>query len=92
MVKGVVKICINEEIHNEYPHLIYPTTLLAEVTKGGEERVNLKVLDEHSNIDERYPEIPDVKVQEKYDTGDIVVVQLLYGKIEMPVVIKRWEP
>ncbi|MEF2968364.1 hypothetical protein V3851_23685 [Paenibacillus sp. M1] len=78
----MTKIAIDKHIETKYPHLLYPTAVRAKITKasGGSE-YNLKILDENGVIDERFPEIPNVKSALLFENGDIVAILLMYGQL-----------
>lgn len=49
---------------------------------------NLKILDENKSIDDKYPEIPNVKSYIKLDLGDVAAVTFLYGNVN-PFIIGK---
>lgn len=85
-----IKSIVKKTIWNDYRHIRLPQAALAIVTKGGTP-VNLKILDENERIDEQFSEIPDVYTEQSFETGDKVVITFLYGKSEMPVILRKWK-
>lgn len=90
MLEQMIEIKIDNTIKAKYPHLRLPIAVYARVTKVKEcteyYEYNLKILDESKEIDFSFPEVPGVKTKEKYDHGDIVVVNLLYGQLILYIV------
>lgn len=89
-VEKIIHKQVKSIIKKEYSHVVIPQVVLAKVTKGGD-LINLKILDEFENIDSSFAEIPNIKTNTIYEVGEIVVISFLYGKLEMPVVIRKWE-
>jgi len=90
MLEKIIQKQIKSAMQHQYSHAAVPQTVLAKVTKGGE-IINLKILNEFENVDNNFAEIPDIKTTTSYATGDIVIITFLYGKLEMPIVIRKWE-
>lgn len=90
MLQAIIQKEIKDTMNNKYPHAAIPQTVLAKVTKGGDV-INLKILDEFENVDNNFAEIPEIKTNVLYEYGDIVIITFLYGKLEMPIVIRKWE-
>lgn len=90
MLREIIQREIKNTMNGQYLHATIPQVVLAKVTKGGSS-INLKILDEFENIDSNYAEIPEIKTNTTYERGDIVIIAFLYGKLEMPVVIRKWE-
>lgn len=87
MLEEMIESKINITIERKYPHLKLPVAVYARITMFQEYPENylysLKILDENFEIDSKFPEIPGVKSKEKYLDGDIVVVLLLYGQLNV---------
>lgn len=87
-MKEFVENVFKEMIRTKYTHLELPQTMYAKITKGSESSAvvhtyNLKLLDENMGINEEFSEIPNVKSKDYYEVGSIVVVTLLYGKLNV---------
>ena len=89
MLKGFVTQTIKNEIKENYPHLQYPSCVRARVTVSATDTCTLKIIDKNGEIDQRFPEIPFVKTELELNTGDVVVVVMLYGEC-IPYIIGRY--
>ncbi|MCY9762121.1 hypothetical protein [Paenibacillus alvei] len=92
MLEQMINTLIDKRIQEQYPHTQLSAGMLAEVTKAqlGSDihEYNLKCLDESRNVDERFPEIPGVKSDLKFEVGDIVAVLLMYGQLDVHIIGK----
>lgn len=91
MLESMINAAIAKKIQTDYPHLLQPLAVRAQITKvsgSGMYDYNLKILDADSRIDERYPEVPGIKSNQAYDQGDTVVVLLLYGQLDLYIIGK----
>lgn len=83
MLETFVRKEIENEIKTNYPHIQHPAGMYAKVVQvktDNEKYVyTLKILDKTLNVDNDFPEIPNVKSSIKAQKEDIVVVLLLYG-------------
>lgn len=90
MLEEMIEIKLNNTIKTKYPHLRLPIAVYARVTKVKEfteyYEYNLKILDENKEIDVNFPEVPGIKAREKYESGNTVVVVLLYGQLNVFIV------
>lgn len=90
MLEEFVKTALRKQMKTEFPHLELPAAMYAKVTKrtelGGYYEYNLKILDEDKQIDENFPEIPHITSKQKYETGEVVAVLMLYGKMNPYIV------
>jgi hypothetical protein len=93
MLKNAIAAGLKEEIKNTYPHLQYPTALLAEISRVDKEDekyyCTLRILDKTKSRDTNFPEIPYVLSNIPFKKGDIAVVILLYGEC-IPYIIGRY--
>lgn len=73
-----------------YPHMRYPPCIYARVVKASKKEdvytVTLKILDKNKQTDTRFPEVPMVSTKVPVESGDIVVVMLLYGECDPYIV------
>lgn len=90
LLEGAIRRESMKIIWKYFRHIRLPQAMLAKVTKGGK-IVTLKILDEDENEDERFAEIPDLPTLETWTEGDIVIITFLYGKIELPIILRKWE-
>jgi hypothetical protein len=92
MLEAMMSAAIDKKIKTEYPHLELPAAVYAKVTKVQQlsegYEYNLKILDEIKEVNESFPEIPGVMSEIALEAGDIAVVLLLYGKLNVFVVGK----
>ena len=83
MLEVFVKKTMEKEIKENYPHIQNPPGMYAKVVQvktDNEKYVyTLKILDKTLNVDNDFPEIPNVKSSIRAQKEDIVVVLLLYG-------------
>jgi hypothetical protein len=72
MITKVVRKVLREE-YPDLQSIHYP--VIAEVTKvhGEGEFVDVRILDKYGNVDNRYPEIPKVKTQNKYIVDEVII-------------------
>ena len=78
MMKNFVKQELDDQIKTNYPHMRYPPCIYARV----------KILDKNKQTDTRFPEVPMVSTKVPVESGDIVVVILLYGECD-PYIVGR---
>lgn len=94
MLKVFVKQEIDSSIKETYPHVQYPSGILAKVINvkenAGRFVCTLKILDKNKNVDNRFPEVPFVNTDIAFQKNDIAVVLLLYGECN-PYIIGRYE-
>lgn len=92
MLEQMIRAVIDKVIESKYPHLKFPSILLARATwiSGGPEvkwhEYRLTVLNNCGAIDDSYPALPDVWSTQLFDTGTIVAVALPYGELT-PMII-----
>lgn len=83
MLQTFVKQELDKQIQEKYPHIQHPSGMYANVTQARKTNdkyvCTLKLLDRAMNVDNGFPEIPDVKTDLEVKQGDIVVILLLYG-------------
>lgn len=84
MLKGFVEKELEEQVQKKYPHIRYPAGLYAKVVQASDSGnginiCTIRILDENLSVDERFPEIPQVKTEIRIAKYDIIVVLLLYG-------------
>lgn len=80
MLETFVRKEITNEIKTNYPHIQYPAGMYARIVQAGEKYMyTLKILDKTLNVDNDFPEIPNVRSSIQIQKDDIVVVLLLYG-------------
>lgn len=87
-MREFVKNVFYELIRTKFSHLELPQTMYARITgcsenSSGVNLYNLKILDENMNIHEEFSEIPHVRSKLHLELGTIVVVSLLYGKLNV---------
>lgn len=91
-LKTFVKKAVMELIKEEYPHLLYPATVVgmvnAVVQTNGGYVYTIGVLSPSGNLDDDYPEIPGVTSEMAYEPGEKVAVAFLYGSIR-PYIMGR---
>lgn len=92
MLEQYVHTVVNRKIRQEYPHIELPSAVFAQITKartdGSGYVYNVKILDANRNVDERFPEIPNVRSELALDPDDIVAALLLYGQLNLFIVGK----
>ncbi|EKS54343.1 hypothetical protein D186_23366 [Citrobacter freundii ATCC 8090 = MTCC 1658 = NBRC 12681] len=90
MLEQYVHAVVDKKIRQEYPHIELPGAVCARITKAqlGEayHTYSVKILDANREVDERFPEVPNVKSKDKFDQGDTVAVLLLYGQLDVFIV------
>lgn len=83
MLETFVRKEIENEIKTNYPHIQHPAGMYAKIVQvktDNEKYVyTLKILDKTLNVDNDFPEIPNVRSSIQVQKDDIVVVLLLYG-------------
>lgn len=83
ILQAFVRQEMDKQIQEKYPHIQYPSGMYANITqvrKTNDKYIcTLKLLDRTMNVDNGFPEIPDVKTDLEVKQGDIVVILLLYG-------------
>lgn len=83
MLKTFVKKEMEKQIQGRYPHVQHPSGMYAKVVRSkevnGRYLCTLKILDKGMNIDNDFPEIPNVKTEIELKQEDIAVILLLYG-------------
>ena len=83
MLETFVRKGIENEIKTNYPHIQHPAGMYAKIVhvKTDNEKYvyTLKILDKTLNVNNDFPEIPNVKSSIKAQKEDIVAVLLLYG-------------
>lgn len=83
MLETFVRKGIENEIKTNYPHIQHPAGMYAKIVQvktDNEKYVyTLKILDKTLNVDNDFPEIPNVKSSIRAQKEDIVAVLLLYG-------------
>ena len=83
MLETFVRKGITNEIKTNYPHIQYPAGMYARIVQakqdGEKYMYTLKILDKTLNVDNDFPEIPNVRSSIQIQKDDIVVVLLLYG-------------
>lgn len=92
MLSGFIKAEIVEQIKKNYPHMKYSPFLYAKVidaVHNENTRCILRILDKNKGVDDDFPDIPNVLTEKNIETGDIVIVGLLYGELN-PVIIERY--
>lgn len=83
MLQHFVKEEMERQIQEKYSHIQHPAGMYAKITCVN--RVNdkyictLKILDKSMNINNDFPEIPNVKTDIELKQGDVAVILLLYG-------------
>lgn len=87
MLEQMINGTIDKKISVDYPHLRYPALVKARVTRASEYgspwyRYNLKILDKNGEVDEHFPEVPEVLSRQRYEKGATVAVGLLYGELD----------
>lgn len=92
MLKTFVDHELDKRIQDEYPHLRYPAAVYAKITNVRKEADHynyiIRILDKDKREDAKFPEVPKVKSNTAYESGDIVTVIFLYGNV-MPYIIGR---
>lgn len=91
MVGEVIKKYIKEYICEKFPHCALPQAVFAKVTKGGKEKVTLRILDKTKQVDTRYEELPDIETEFPYQTGDEVIISFLHGELENPIILRKYD-
>ena len=87
MIEDMVSNIIEKKISTKYPHIQLPSIVMAKITavitviENTLFLYNLKILDKNGEVDERFPEIPEVKSTIKTTYGKTVVIGLLYGEL-----------
>lgn len=89
MLKEVIVKQIREFLQIEMPHTLLPQAVYARVTKGGNDKVSLRILDKSNQDDENYSELPDIKTEVPYEKDDIVLLSFIYGELEKPVIVRK---
>ncbi|MEF2965675.1 hypothetical protein V3851_07520 [Paenibacillus sp. M1] len=79
---------IDKRMKTEYPHLLYPAAMRAKITRAAAGQYNLKILDDTGAVDDRFPEIPNVKSDQAFEAGDTVAILLMYGQLDPYIVGK----
>ena len=92
MLETFVRKEITNEIKTNYPHIQYPAGMYARIVQakqdGEKYMYTLKILDKNKQTDTRFPEVPMVSTKVPVESGDIVVVMLLYGECD-PYIVGR---
>ncbi len=92
MLKTFVDQELNQRIQKEYPHLKYPAAVYAKITNVKKEVAYysyiIRILDKNKKENSKFPEIPKVKSESLYESGDVVVAIFLYGDV-MPYIVGR---
>lgn len=90
MLQQVITGVLRKLIKTEYHHMELPANVYSVVTKrvdcGGYYEYNLKILDNNRGIDERFPEIPRVKCEDKYEVETTLVVLLMNGELDVYII------
>lgn len=90
MMKNFVIQELENQIRTTYPHLQYPSCMLARVIhiKGTSEKYQctLKILDNNRQPDNRFPEVPGINTDLQLLKNDVVVVLLLYGQCDLYII------
>lgn len=94
MLQTFVKKEMEKQIRENYPHVQHPSGMYAKVVQvkeiNGKYACTLKILDRAMNIDNDFPEIPNVKTDIELKQGDIAVILLLYGE-SIVFILGRYE-
>lgn len=95
MLQTFVKKEMEKQIQEKYPHVQHPSGMYANVVQAKESNgkyvCTLKILDKAMNIDNDFPEIPNVKTDIELKQGDVAVILLLYGG-SIVFILGRYEP
>ncbi len=95
MLHTFVKKELEKQIQENYPHMRHPSGMYAKITQAREDNgryvCTLKILDKAMNIDNDFPEIPNVKTDIPFQQGDVAVLLLLYGGSGV-FILGRYEP
>ncbi len=95
MLRMFVKKEIEKQIQEKYPHVQHPLGVYANVVQveeiNGKYVCTLKILDNARNIDNDFPEIPNVKTDIELKEGDVAVILLLYDGNDV-FVLGRHDP
>ena len=90
MLEEMIKAVFNKQIAVKYPHLQHPAFMRAQVTAatpaGGWRRYNLRIFGKNGELDDSFPEIPNVYSKLYFEGGETVAIGLLYGELD-PVII-----
>lgn len=90
MLEEFVKTVFKNLIKTEFSHLELPSLMCAKIVKRKEistfYQYNLKILDENNQVDNSFPEIPNIKSRFNFQVGDTVAISLLYGKLNPYIV------
>lgn len=91
MLKNVAKKAARELVDSEYNHLKHPNIVLASVERVNENgSLTIRILERNGNINQNYPPVPDLKVEDVYHEGELVVCALIYGELSRPYIIGRY--
>ena len=92
MLANMMNILIDKRMKEDYPHALLPSGVLGQITRvqlgSVVHEYNLKILDETRNVDDRFPEIPQVQSDKGFEVGDIVALLLLYGQLDVYIIGK----
>ncbi len=95
MLQAFVKKEMEKQIREKYPHMKQASGMYARVAhvkeNDGKYVCTLKILDKAMNIDNDFPEIPNVKTDVELKQNDVAVILLLYGGSSV-YVLGRYEP
>ena len=83
MLKEFVSNELEKQVNEKYPHIKNPPCMYAKVInvmeKGDLFSYTLKILDKNMEVNNDFPEVPNVKSVLQLNSGDIAVIVLLYG-------------
>lgn len=95
MLQTFVQKEMEKQIQEKYPHIRHPSGMYAKVTQvrqSGEQFIcTLKILDKAMNIDNDFPEVPNIKTGVELRKDDVAVILLLYGGSSV-FVLGRYDP
>lgn len=102
LLKTIIQTNVKSYLMKDFSHVFMPQMVFAKITKGGSDKVNIKILDKDNEIDKNYEELPDIEVDtlceyckscehyKPYKTGDRVIVSFIHGELEHPIIIRKW--
>ena len=95
MLQTFVKKEMEKQIQEKYSHMQHPPGVYANVVQAkeidGRYVYTLKILNKAMNIDNDFPEIPNVKTDIELKEGDVAVILLLYDGNDV-FVLGRHDP
>lgn len=91
MLKEVVEKIVQDYLKEKMPQTLQPPVMFARVTRGGTNKVNLRILKSDNQVDSSIQEIPDVETDVTYETGEKVIISFLNGELEQPVILRKWQ-